>query len=754
MSTVWEGLSRNNNGAFAPGTKILDKLQETLEVGRWGTLKSSISAEAYKMIFQDVGETLSQLIRLGSLILLALALIITLFTITVILFVRIVALWILLILTPVAFLFSILPQTEKYWNEWLESLTKYAFTGPILIFFLWLALKMSAGVSNVSRLNQIGQGAQNKEDLKQMFFALVAKNMTTIFEMFTLIITIWAGIIIANKFGIKGAKNLDGLIKSTGKWGRRLMVWPVGGAAKALEGVTKGAKVATWTGFRMKEKLREKDLKTMLSEKAAIEAQKGKDSREAIEKGKEITALEDKMKRARESKGKWLQRFARFSSPSLLKKSFSEYLKKNQEEYHGDMEKALKSYTNLFFNKGQRQELAAINSRTSLYDYQTDMNKLVDDLRKKEEEIRETKNNGEDTRKLEEERDVLKERIDFVAEGIAKKTTEDQSIQAKVKTSLHDAIFDQNNNLVEQAKIPAELIADTGKKLGVDMFNEAATLARKEALGWLKGEKNREAEAKKLKEAKEDIKKDDKFNPDFAIRQVLRGSVNKIEQKAIMEHLATSSTNFGKLVSAINKDQGNKENDVAAAMKFINGRLTEDDTVNILRIAEADANKTNNLTQLGWMTFDPVLGRSRITSKPEREQILEKVTSGWSVSKKIAKTHAQVFDAYDSGELKDPSAAKVLVRSVDWSYANSKPKIINNISEDITDRGKYLLQKNVTELEKFVNEPDKPDFRGLLLKLGSSKKAGGPQTSQPPKSPSQPNIILDSTGKPWRPWSK
>jgi len=241
MYSVWEGM-RVNSGSFGPGTKILDKLQDTLEVGR-STLKVSIAAEAYKMIFQDVGESLSQIIRIGGLITTALALVVTLVTITIILFIRIVMLWILLILTPAAFLFSILPQTEKWWNMWLENLTKYALTGPILIFFLWLGMKLSSSISNVQTLNNIGQSVANKEDLKYMFYALIAKNISTLFEMFTLIMTIWAGIIIANQFGIKGAKSLDKLAKYTGGLGLKMaeyIPWYTGRATNLLASATGG----------------------------------------------------------------------------------------------------------------------------------------------------------------------------------------------------------------------------------------------------------------------------------------------------------------------------------------------------------------------------------------------------------------------------------------------------------------------------------------------------------------------------------
>lgn len=52
---------------------------------------------------------------------------------------RIVTLWSLIVVSPIMFLASTFPKTEKYFNEWTEKLTSNLFSGPVLAFFLWLA---------------------------------------------------------------------------------------------------------------------------------------------------------------------------------------------------------------------------------------------------------------------------------------------------------------------------------------------------------------------------------------------------------------------------------------------------------------------------------------------------------------------------------------------------------------------------------------------------------------------------------------
>ncbi|MBI4134254.1 MAG: type IV secretion system protein [Candidatus Terrybacteria bacterium] len=51
---------------------------------------------------------------------------------------RIVQLWILMILSPLAFLAAILPATQQYWNKWLHDFTRWTVFAPIAVFFIWL----------------------------------------------------------------------------------------------------------------------------------------------------------------------------------------------------------------------------------------------------------------------------------------------------------------------------------------------------------------------------------------------------------------------------------------------------------------------------------------------------------------------------------------------------------------------------------------------------------------------------------------
>lgn len=58
---------------------------------------------------------------------------------------RILMLWILIVLSPLAYLFSVLPATQQYGKQWWTTFTKWVSTGPALAFFIWFGLTLIAG---------------------------------------------------------------------------------------------------------------------------------------------------------------------------------------------------------------------------------------------------------------------------------------------------------------------------------------------------------------------------------------------------------------------------------------------------------------------------------------------------------------------------------------------------------------------------------------------------------------------------------
>ncbi|MFC1687145.1 type IV secretion system protein [Patescibacteria group bacterium] len=62
----------------------------------------------------------------------------------VVLLIRMVMLWILVILSPLAYILAVFPGSQKYASQWWSSFWKYVMIGPVLAFFVWLALTVTA----------------------------------------------------------------------------------------------------------------------------------------------------------------------------------------------------------------------------------------------------------------------------------------------------------------------------------------------------------------------------------------------------------------------------------------------------------------------------------------------------------------------------------------------------------------------------------------------------------------------------------
>lgn len=66
----------------------------------------------------------------------------------IILLFRMISLWVLIVLSPIAFVTSVIPQTQKYASEWWKEFSNNVISGPLLIFFLWLSF-VTLGSGNI-----------------------------------------------------------------------------------------------------------------------------------------------------------------------------------------------------------------------------------------------------------------------------------------------------------------------------------------------------------------------------------------------------------------------------------------------------------------------------------------------------------------------------------------------------------------------------------------------------------------------------
>lgn len=58
---------------------------------------------------------------------------------------RMIVLWILIVLSPFAFVLSVIPQTQKYASQWWSEFGNHVVVGPAVVFFLWLSFAVVGG---------------------------------------------------------------------------------------------------------------------------------------------------------------------------------------------------------------------------------------------------------------------------------------------------------------------------------------------------------------------------------------------------------------------------------------------------------------------------------------------------------------------------------------------------------------------------------------------------------------------------------
>jgi hypothetical protein len=131
----------------------------------------------------------------------------TLVALSINLLIRIVAFTILIILSPAGFVFAFFPDTKNVASDWWSALFKYAFMGPIMMFFVYLSVLIFS----------INDAVKSKFSSNNDVAVYVSYLIPTAF--------LWIGLVAAQKFGGSGAgiamdmaKKTGNMIKS-GAWG-------------------------------------------------------------------------------------------------------------------------------------------------------------------------------------------------------------------------------------------------------------------------------------------------------------------------------------------------------------------------------------------------------------------------------------------------------------------------------------------------------------------------------------------------------
>ncbi len=193
-------------------------------------------------------------------LIMALISLVVLGAITVVLIVRIVTLWVLVILSPFAYLFSASPIGHRYAVQWWQKFTQWIVTGPVMIFFIWLSLFTVRGTINT----MFPSGTNDP------YAAITEAGTTDAIGAFLLgTIMLMASLVVAQQLGGMAAR-VAGRAYNTvttrgekiARWGARKGAWvggvatvgPVAGTAALMLGTKKGRQFMDWLNIKQAKK--------------------------------------------------------------------------------------------------------------------------------------------------------------------------------------------------------------------------------------------------------------------------------------------------------------------------------------------------------------------------------------------------------------------------------------------------------------------------------------------------------------------
>lgn len=162
----------------------------------------------------------------------------TLIALSIMLLIRFIALGILLVLSPLVFLFWIFPATQQWWSKWWTEFIRWTFFAPAVMFFMYLTIKSIKGMQVYAF--SLSASELNKQFLQPGFFEIIGNFIILVGFML-------GGLYVANSLSITGAKAAygaaEGMLKGAAKGIGRM---PLRGGAGILRGIDNTA--TKWKG--------------------------------------------------------------------------------------------------------------------------------------------------------------------------------------------------------------------------------------------------------------------------------------------------------------------------------------------------------------------------------------------------------------------------------------------------------------------------------------------------------------------------
>ncbi len=213
------GIADTLQSQFLPGnTKVIETLGFKLMVDPIQTFRGVEGAnpDDFKLTDEQKNYTptglASDLPKAIILLILAVAAFFAFVALIAFLVVRLVALWLLYMISPLAYVASILPKTQEYTGKWWNEFIKYSFAVPIMAFFLNIAALLAVNMSAAT-----GQTVDTGGTTKFVLGGLIpVSNLgegvvsfaTTVLSHFLVLVFMFAGMQFALKFGGYGSQKI------------------------------------------------------------------------------------------------------------------------------------------------------------------------------------------------------------------------------------------------------------------------------------------------------------------------------------------------------------------------------------------------------------------------------------------------------------------------------------------------------------------------------------------------------------------
>ncbi|MFH1546853.1 MAG: hypothetical protein ABIC57_00020, partial [bacterium] len=139
----------------------------------------------------------------------------------VIMALRVVLLWALIIMSPLAYIFQVLPKTQNYAQEWWKEFSEQVIVAPIMVLFVWLSFATLGGGNIISEMEQVGMEKLDTAEVESNKASLSinkASSWENLANFFIAITFMYIGIKKTSESGAYGGK----IITSAVSWGKKV----------------------------------------------------------------------------------------------------------------------------------------------------------------------------------------------------------------------------------------------------------------------------------------------------------------------------------------------------------------------------------------------------------------------------------------------------------------------------------------------------------------------------------------------------